>query len=71
MTTEHSAPLSTQNLLALAVSLELPLEPERAALIAGVLHHVRTVIARLDDLSIETPCVPAFAFDAAGGSTLC
>ncbi|MCO7563424.1 hypothetical protein NJI34_04670 [Pseudomonas sp. S 311-6] len=69
--TENTTPLSAENTLALASSLGLPLAPERAALIAGVLHHVHTVIARLDELPIETSSPPAFVFDATWGSTSC
>lgn len=71
MTTENTFPLSAENTLALAASVGLPLAPERATLIAGVLHHIHTVIARLDTLPIETSCPPAFAFDAIGENTPC
>ncbi|KHN57368.1 hypothetical protein OGM23_13665 [Dickeya fangzhongdai] len=71
MTTENISPLSAEDTLALAASLGLPLAPERAALIAGVLHHIHTVIARLDALPIETPCAPSFAFDVTGENTSC
>ncbi|MDL5038766.1 hypothetical protein QRD40_20740 [Comamonas sp. Y6] len=69
--TENTTLLSVENTLALASSLGLPLAPERAALIASVLHHVHTVIARLDELPIEMSSSPTFAFDATRGNTSC
>lgn len=69
--TENTVPLSVENTLALASSLGLPLASDRAALIAGVLHHIHSVIAKLDELPIETQCPPAFAFDATGEKTPC
>lgn len=53
--TENTTPLSAESTLALAFSLGLPLAPERAALIAGVLHHIHAVIAKLDELE-SMPC---------------
>lgn len=61
--TENTAALSVENTLALASSLGLPLAPERAALIAGVLHHIHGVIAKLDELPLDMANPPAFAFD--------
>lgn len=69
--TEITTPLSAESTLALASSLGLPLAPERAALIAGVLHHIQTVIAKLDELPVETSNPPAFAFDATRESAPC
>lgn len=64
-------PLSAENTLALASSLGLQLEPERAELIAGVLHHIHTVIARLDELPVDMSMPPAFAFDSTLERTSC
>jgi hypothetical protein len=64
MTIETIHPLSPEHTQTLASSLGLPLEPERAPLIASVLHHIRTVISKLDELPIDTNCPPALAFDA-------
>ncbi|MCS2608531.1 hypothetical protein [Halomonas dongshanensis] len=64
MTIEKADAMTPEQTLALAASLGLPLAEERAPHIAGVLHHIRSVIARLDELPIEYICPPSFAFNA-------
>lgn len=71
MTTQNTAPMSAEEILALAASQGMPLDPTRAPLIAGVLHHIHTVIARLDELSIDESCTPSFAFDASQENKPC
>lgn len=69
--TEKLTPLSPESALAIASSVGLPLVPDRAALIAGVLHHIRATISKLDELPIEMACPPACEFDAAGEHKPC
>ncbi len=69
--TERPTQLSPESTLALASSLGLPLEPERALLVSGVLHHIRTVISRIDELPVDVSNPPAFAFDSTRGRTSC
>ncbi|MGO1871364.1 MAG: hypothetical protein ACTH0L_09605 [Halomonas sp.] len=71
MTVQNTLPMSTEETLALATSLGLPLAAERAPLVAGVLHQIRTVIARLDELPIDESCTPSFAFDASQENKPC
>ncbi|MGP9798286.1 hypothetical protein ACT3UJ_13120 [Halomonas sp. 86] len=71
MTVQTVSPMSAEEAQALATSLGLPLNSERAPLMAGVLHHIHTVIARLDELPIDESCTPSFAFDASQGNQPC
>ncbi|WP_417421420.1 hypothetical protein [Halomonas sp.] len=71
MTVQNFSPMSAEETLALATSLGLPLDSERAPMIADVLHHIHTVIARLDELPIDESCTPSFAFDASQGNKPC
>lgn len=71
MTVQNATPMSAEETQALATSLGLPLAAERAPLIAGVLHHIHTVIAQLDELPIDESYPPSFAFDASQENNPC
>lgn len=71
MIVQNATPMSAEETQALATSLGLPLASERAPLIAGVLHHIHTVIARLDELPIDESYLPSFAFDASQENNPC
>lgn len=71
MIVQNATPMSAEETQALATSLGLPLDSERAPLIAGVLHHIHTVITRLDELPIDESYPPSFAFDASQENNPC
>lgn len=59
-------PLSIEETIALSKSLHLDLPEERAVVIANVVAHIRSVIGKLDDLSFDETCVPAFQYSVEG-----
>ncbi|MCC8380874.1 hypothetical protein [Xenorhabdus sp. PB30.3] len=59
-------PLSAEETQLLAASVGLILDIERSQYIAGALHHIRTSIARLDELPMDDADLPAPVFNAGG-----
>ncbi|WP_340608210.1 hypothetical protein [Xenorhabdus bharatensis] len=66
MNTTIPNPLSAEETQMLAANVGLTLDIERAQYIAGALHHIRTAIARLDELPMDDADLPALTFNAGG-----
>lgn len=55
-------PMSVEDTMALSKSLNLELSAERVVVVANVVAHIRSVVAKLDELPLDETCGPIFQY---------